>query len=991
MKIKDILEGIRYKVEQGTDEAFVSGIEESSEQIKKGSAFFCIRGFKTDGHIFAAEAARKKAGAVIVEKKTAVRDKNINIIRVANTKKALLKAVEKIYADDRRKVSVIGITGTNGKTTVSYIADAMIKSKTHGENTVIGTVGYKIGNKKYPAATTTPSNLVVNKIIRRSAEKKIKNIIMEVSSHALSQGRVENIKFDAAVITNITRDHIDYHRTRNNYIRSKLKIISKIKDGGILVLNRDDSSFVPAMKEAEKKGVKVITFSFGKKADIRVLKHKSGLNGSEFILETEGKQYPFKTRLIGEHNISNIMAAAGVVCDKVNIKDMQKAVKKFEAVKGRMETIETEKCRVIVDFAHTPDSMKKVLQKLRALGSGKIITVFGAGGNRDKGKRMIMGKIAGDFSDRIIVTSDNPRDEKPENIIKDIVSGIKQKEKFKIESNRRKAIRLGVKNAGEKDIVVILGKGHETYQEIKGKRYPFDDIFEAEKAVKDRRTRLIDILGNENSYKVIQGSDMAEISSIEEFSGGAKKGSVFVCVKGIKTNGHKYIREAFENGACAAVVQEKVKAPKGMTVIQVSDTKKAFSGMIDIYYKEVLEKIKIIGVTGTNGKTTVSSLIAFLIKEKTKKNPAFIGTINYSDGRKNYKAVNTTPSKLQICRIAEKALRAGVKYLVMEVSSHALDQGRVENLKFDTAVITNITREHLDYHADIGKYINVKMSIAEAVEPGGRLVLNADDKNSAGKFSKIRSADIEIVRYGIKSRKNDIKAAECRVCGQGSEFMILSGKRKIKIKTQLIGEHNIYNILAAAGALEGFMDLKEIKTALMKFQGVKGRMEKVYSGDMKVFMDFAHTPDGLEKVLQTLNQIKENNITLVLGVSGNRDKGKRPIMGRIAEKLADRIILTTDNPRFEEPSAIIKGILSGMKHPEKAEIEYDRKKAVEKGIVTADKGGIVLITGKGHSNYQEIKGKYVRLDERPVIMRTIQRINSGKNKRTGKGKSGAYC
>ncbi|HDT15178.1 MAG TPA: UDP-N-acetylmuramoyl-L-alanyl-D-glutamate--2,6-diaminopimelate ligase [Firmicutes bacterium] len=479
IRIRELLDGVKYRIVQGSDEQAVSGPEESSLKVKKGSVFFCIRGSAYDGHDFASDAVHKGAGAIITEEEIKLKVKGPVVIKVKDSKAALLNAVKKVYEEYRNSVSVIGITGTKGKTTVSYIVDAILKETFGRDNTVIGTVGYRVGKRKYPAETTTPSNLVLNKLIKMSAAKKIKNVIMEVSSHSLVQGRVENIEFASGVITNVARDHLDYHKTLVNYLSAKLKIISRIKKDGVLVLNRDDSSFAPALKTAQKRGIKTVVFSFEKKADIKVLEYKTGMGGSEFTLEIYGKPERFKTRLVGEHNIRNIMAAIGAVRGMAGIEDIRRAVKTFRRVKGRMETVRNNKCGIIVDFAHTPDSVEKTLKVLKGVCRGRLITVFGAGGGRDRGKRPLMGRAAEKYSDYIIVTSDNPRDENPERIIKDVISGIRNKTSVFAEPDRKKAIRIAVEKAAKDDIVAILGKGHEAYQYIKGKKYPFDDVREA--------------------------------------------------------------------------------------------------------------------------------------------------------------------------------------------------------------------------------------------------------------------------------------------------------------------------------------------------------------------------------------------------------------------------------------------------------------------------------------------------------------------------------
>lgn len=296
-----------------------------------------------------------------------------------------------------------------------------------------------------------------------------------MSSHALHQGRVNNLKIDKAVITNIKRDHLDYHKTFNGYFSAKMKILDLIKKDGLVILNIDDEHSHRIIKQIKNRRLNYITYSINEKADINLLSYKSDIYGSKGELNIFNKKIIFDTPLIGLHNIYNIMAAIGAVIDRVNIKTIKKVLKNFSTVKGRLEKIYDKDFFVFVDYAHTPDSMEKVLDTLNKIKTGKIITVFGAGGNRDKGKRPLMGKVAEKLSDVVIITSDNPRFENPDNIIRDILKGIKREKNIFVEPDRKKAIKFAIRIAEKKDIVVLFGKGHEKYQIIKDKKIKFSD------------------------------------------------------------------------------------------------------------------------------------------------------------------------------------------------------------------------------------------------------------------------------------------------------------------------------------------------------------------------------------------------------------------------------------------------------------------------------------------------------------------------------------
>ncbi len=467
-KYKNILKALLAKKQ-------ITGIEISSKKIKKGNIFICIKGTRDDGHNYIEEAIKNGAKVVIGEKEIKIKNKNIIYIKVKNTRKVYIDLISDSYKEYIDRAEITGITGTKGKTTVSYIIDALLKERYKKLNTVLGTVKYIIGKKEYPADTTTPSLLEINRFIKESVKKGIKNIIMEISSHALDQGRVANLKLSRAVITNITRDHLDYHKTFTAYFAAKMKILNLVKKDGKVILNLDDKHSDKILNRIKEKKLKYITYSAEKNADLKLLNYKTDLNGSKFLLKINGKKIFLDSPLIGLHNIYNMMAAIGAVYDKLNLKNIKNAIKKFKTVKGRLEKIYDKNFFVFIDYAHTPDSMEKVLETLYGLKKGRIISVFGAGGNRDKGKRPLMGAVAEKYSDIIIITSDNPRFEKTEIIIKDILNGIKNKKNVIVKQDRKEALAFAVSIARKGDIVIVMGKGHETYQIIGNRKIKFND------------------------------------------------------------------------------------------------------------------------------------------------------------------------------------------------------------------------------------------------------------------------------------------------------------------------------------------------------------------------------------------------------------------------------------------------------------------------------------------------------------------------------------
>lgn len=485
IKLYEILNVIKkYKIINGDKNIFINGIADSSTEIKTGYLFVCIKGFSYDGHDFINDAIKRGAVAVLSSKKLKV-PKSVSLIIVKDTKETFYKIIDYYYSDSKKNMKIVGITGTKGKTTVSYMIGDIINNAIKEDVSIIGTIAYKIGKKIYDSKNTTPSNLIIHRLIHDSATKGIKNIVMEVSSHALDQDRIKNIFFDIVIITNVTRDHFDYHGNYRNYLQAKLKIVDHLKKGGVLVVNVDDKSSRYFIRKAKNKKAKIITYSMNKKSDIKVVNSEINIKRMNAQILVKNKIYNIKSKLIGEHNLYNIMASIGATLGFIKTGKIINVLNRFKGVKGRMEVVYNKDFTVILDYAHNPDSLKETLITLNKIKEGHIIVVFGAGGNRDKGKRPAMGAIAERFADVAFVTSDNPRLENPMSIINDILSGMKGKIKIYVIEDRKKAIYKAINMADKNDIVLLAGKGHEVYQDIKGKKYPFEDGKIAIQAIKD--------------------------------------------------------------------------------------------------------------------------------------------------------------------------------------------------------------------------------------------------------------------------------------------------------------------------------------------------------------------------------------------------------------------------------------------------------------------------------------------------------------------------
>ena len=443
------------------------GITADSREVREGHIFFAIRGTRFDGHEFIQESLDKGALAVVVERDVKAIQR---VIKVENTRKTLAESAHTFYGKPSESLKVVGVTGTNGKTTTTYILESVLK-KSGCKVGLMGTIQYRLGDKVFGSGRTTPDPITWHRALREMLDSGATHVVAEVSSHALDQHRVWGTEFEAVVFTNLTQDHLDYHKNMEDYFRAKARLFFDYRYR-FAVVNTDDQY---GKRLARDLGERALTYGREGKT-LRIEDFKTGFEGSELRVSFKGRSFYFHSNLIGDFQAYNLSAA---VCYALEVgidpETVQEALKDVH-VPGRFEVHRSDRGFIaVVDYAHTPDAMENVLRTMRELTDKRLICVFGAGGNRDSGKRPLMGKSAERWSDVVIITSDNPRDEEPEVIIKDILEGIEDKGKVKVISDRREAIAEALKLAKEGDIVAILGKGHEDYQEIKGVKYPFSD------------------------------------------------------------------------------------------------------------------------------------------------------------------------------------------------------------------------------------------------------------------------------------------------------------------------------------------------------------------------------------------------------------------------------------------------------------------------------------------------------------------------------------
>lgn len=456
-----------------------------------------------------------------------------------------------------------------------------------------------------------------------------------------------------------------------------------------------------------------------------------------------------------------------------------------------------------------------------------------------------------------------------------------------------------------------------------------------------------------------------EISSIAFNTAEVKNGSLFFCIVGVTTDGHKFATKAVEEGAVALVVSkdiENIKSDKNITIVKVDDTREAMATMSANFYDNPSKSMDVVGITGTNGKTTTSFMIKSILDE-CKISTGLLGTIYNIYGSVYEEAKRTTPESRDLQKLLADMRKNDINSCIMEVSSHSLALKRVYGVKFRVGIFTNLTQDHLDFHKTMENYFMAKMILFKDCDNS---VINIDDEHGKRAVSMI---DNNIITYGIDNSA-DVMAENIKIDGAGTDFTLAHKNDRIEIKLQLPGKFNVYNALsAAAAALALGIPMEKIKLGLEGLKSVPGRSEKINSSKgFTIIIDYAHTPDGIVNILDTAREYTKNRLVAVFGCGGDRDRKKRPIMGNAAASRADFCVVTSDNPRSEEPMDIINETLEGVKTTNcPYEVIENRKEAIKYAIDNAQKGDVIVIAGKGHENYQVLKDRTIHFDEREIV------------------------
>jgi UDP-N-acetylmuramoyl-L-alanyl-D-glutamate--2,6-diaminopimelate ligase len=491
MQLADLVQRLSTKSIHGSLDREITGVRYDSRRVTPGNLFVAVRGTSFDGHSFIEQAVDKGAVAVVGER--AALSQRATAIVVPDSRGALAQLAATFFGDPSRKLKMIGVTGTNGKSTTTFLIKHLLERASQSTG-LIGTVQYEVGERRLPASRTTPESLDLQELLLQCVEAGCRNVVIEVSSHALSQGRANEIEFDIGVFTNLTRDHLDFHNGMKDYFLAKARLFESLrqsqKKDRKAIVNIDDP-YGQQLVARFGRDLPIISYGMGARADFRASDFKVDMNGTSYRLDAKDKSYLVRLPLIGRFNIYNSLAAlAAAHAVGLDVRNAVLALAKAPQIPGRLEAVPAKrKFQVFVDYAHTDDALLNVVKTCRDLNPNRLILVFGCGGNRDRAKRPLMGAVADQYADYAFITSDNPRKEDPEAIVRDVETGFKHKNYEKI-VDRKLAITRAIAMAQPRDIVLIAGKGHEKYQEFSDHTVPFDDVETAARALEEHPVEL---------------------------------------------------------------------------------------------------------------------------------------------------------------------------------------------------------------------------------------------------------------------------------------------------------------------------------------------------------------------------------------------------------------------------------------------------------------------------------------------------------------------
>ena len=765
---------------------FISGLSSNSNETKKNYIFFAIKGSKFNGEKFIDIAIKRGASVIVCSKNCKIKSKNIPIIKTNNVRFCLSMVASKFYK--LKPKNIIAVTGTNGKTSVADIFYQILRINNIPAAT-IGTLGIKYNGKIIKSNLTSPDTITLHKSLHNLKKSRIDNVIIESSSHGLDQKRLHHIKFKGAIFTNLSQDHLDYHKNMRSYLNAKLILFREILEKkSTIISDKEIKQFVTLKKIAKKRNLRLI--NIGKEFEALKIIHSNS---------------------VSDFKIKNLaMAIEALKLCKIKRDLIFRAIKKIKDVDGRLELIKkySNGVKVFIDYAHTPDALLKTLKSLRANYGKNISLVFGCGGERDRKKRPIMAKIANNNCKKIYVTDDNPRNENPNKIRNEILKCIIKGKAFNI-GNRTSAIKKSIQNAEPQEIILIAGKGHEEHQIYKNKTIKISD----KKIVKkiNFKTKILnkrkqDYINNQFIIsKILNTKKNINFSGFSIDTRTIKKDNLFLALKGKNSDGKKFINVALKKGA-GCVVTSSTQKSKSKKILKVKNTVSFLNNFARLKRESSLAKI--IAITGSAGKTSLKNLIKDLLQDfgKTHFSPRSFN---------NHLGVPISLSNL----------RFDDKFGIFEVGmSRANEINKLTKfIKPHIGIITNVGEAHLENFKDIKGIARTKSEIIGNIKDGGTIILNRDDKFFNYLFKKAKARKLKITTFGFH-KKSDIYIKKIIKKKLTSNIFININNQSINLELK---DLNVYNVLASLAVLtELKIDILKIKNKFKYLESPEGRGKK---------------------------------------------------------------------------------------------------------------------------------------------------------------------
>ena len=927
MIIGNFIKGIELKHKNH----YFLGLCINSAKCKKNDIFFAIKGTKIDGNKFINHAIQNGAKTIISNQKFEGIKKNILFIKSSNVRKSLSEFAYKIYKNKPK--NIIAVTGTNGKSSVSdfYFQILQLNKKKVAS---IGTLGVKTQDYIKKLSNTTVDPITLSIVLNKLKKEKINDVILEASSHGLKQNRLDGLKFKTAIFTNLSHDHLDYHKTFSDYLKSKLYLLHKLlKKKANIITDIEIPQYRRIKEIASKNKLNIQTIS-SNNGNLEIISH--GYNNEKQIVEIKYNKniYKFETKLIGKIQIKNILMAI-IAANKSNL-SFKKIINTIEALKpvsGRLEQIGNIKnnSKVILDYAHTPDALEVCLKSLKEQFNGrKISIVFGCGGNRDKAKRPMMGKIANQYCDKVYLTDDNPRHENPKSIRNSIRKNINKSKIYEI-SNRANAINKAIFDLKTGEILIVAGKGHENIQEYKNTKKLFSDKVQILKNIKIKNKSLsvnfkLNILKELSNSSNISSKLKIKNASIN--SKEIKKNNIFFAIKGKNKDGNLFVKEAFANGASLAVVNKQKNSKKK---IVVKDTLKFLTEASSILRDNLSSKI--IAITGSCGKTS--------LKELTGRSLNKISKTTYSP--KSFNNKFGVPLSLF-------NLKKDDDFGIFEIGMNKKDEIDYLSkiIKPDVGVITNISYAHIKNFKSINQIALAKSEVIKNIKEDGYLVLNKDDKFYNFHKEIGLKRNLKILSFSLKNKSATVNLDS--ILKKKSKYKMFININKIKkyFYVNSFFENDLKNLLATIVIISIYKDIHKIDKNIFYDHKVtigRGDIAKVKLFKKNFYLvdeSYNSNPLSLKSALKNFDMIKINNSKkhLILGDMLE--------LGKYSKKLHTEIGKSINKTSLKNVNVIGKHV----------QWTFNRLNKNKKGIIIKRKSQIIdLIKNNLNNNdYLMIKG-----------------------------------